>query len=153
MKTYSCNLLSWSSLIFFFFWYFNAELSFWQAPDFPSSLTKVPIRFSPLPLGGFRQVFKAPAQWSEQRWSEPIRLRDTKNLWSASVMAAPRQMIYPIVYFVHRCNFTWKAGELALITDYWNEAKFKHKHPVAKLPASYNGILIYFRFQLFVHKV
>ena len=31
-------------------------------------------------------------------------------------------------------------GELALITDYWNETKFKHKHPVANLPASHHGI-------------
>ena len=44
-------------------------------------------------------------------------------------------MFYPIVYLVRRCNFTWEVGELALITDYWNEAKFKHKHPVANLPA------------------
>ena len=61
-------------------------------------------------------------------------------------------MIYPIAYLVRRCNFTWEVGELALITDYWNEAKFKHKHPVANLPASHHGILIYFRFQWFVHK-
>ena len=32
-------------------------------------------------------------------------------------------------------------GELALITDYWNEAKFKQKHPVANLPASHHGIV------------
>ena len=55
-----------------------------------SSLAKVPIRFSPLPLGRFRQVSKAQAQWSAQGCTEPIRLRDTKHLWSVSVMASPR---------------------------------------------------------------
>ena len=117
-----------------------------------SSLAKVPIRFSPLPLGRFRQVFKAQAQWSEQGCAEPIRLRDTKHLWSASVMASPGRWFIQCVYLVHRCNCTWEVGELALITDYLNEA-FKHKHPVANLPASHHGILIYFRFQWFVHKV
>ena len=41
-----------------------------------SSLAKVPIRFSPTPpppLGGFSYVSKTPAQWSEQRCSDPIR--------------------------------------------------------------------------------
>ena len=52
-----------------------------------------------------------------------------------------------IVYLVRRCNFTREVGELALITDYWNETKFKYKHPVAYLPVSHHGILIYFRFQ------
>ena len=56
-----------------------------------------------------------------------------------------------IVYLVRRCNFKWEVGELALITDYWNEAKFKHKHPVANLPASHHWILIYFRFQCQIH--
>ena len=62
-------------------------------------------------------------------------------------------MIYPIVYLVHRCNITWEVGELALITDYSNEAKYKHKHPAVSFSASHYGILIYFRFQWFVHKV
>ena len=52
-------------------------------------------------------------------------------------MEAPRYMIYPIVYLVCRCNFTWEVGEFALITDYWNEANFKHKHPFANLPANH----------------
>ena len=58
-----------------------------------------------------------------------------------------------IVYLVRRRNFTSEVGELALITDYLNEAKLKHKHPVANFPASHHGILIYFRFQWFAHKV
>ena len=45
-------------------------------------------------------------------------------------------MIYLNVYLVRRCNFTWDMGHLALITDYWNDAKFKQKHLVANLPAS-----------------
>ena len=34
-------------------------------------------------------------------------------------------MIYLIVYLVRRCNFAREVGELALMSDYWNEAKFK----------------------------
>ena len=55
-----------------------------------SSLAKVPIRFSPLPLSGFRQVLKAPRYWIAQGSSRTIKSRDTKHLWSVSVMASPR---------------------------------------------------------------
>ena len=34
-------------------------------------------------------------------------------------------MIYLVIYLVVRCNLTWEVGELALITDYWNEVQLK----------------------------
>ena len=63
-------------------------------------------------------------------FSRPIKLRDTKHLLSVSIMATHLVIIYLTVYLIHRCKFTWKVGQLALIIDYWNQAKFKQKFPL-----------------------
>ena len=41
------------------------------------------------------------------------------------------------ILFTESTGATREVGELALITDYWNEAKLKYKHPFANLPASH----------------
>ena len=42
-------------------------------------------------------------------------------------LGQPRSSLYLIVYLVHRCNFMWEVGQLALIIDYWGIKQSSNK--------------------------